>query len=166
MFVHLQKQPGPGVSQIFAAILKMIFLWRLQSFCWIDLEGPWSASKAVPQFCRNAPGWGSQQVCMEHEGGCRISILHPVQETLCQELLDQDGEEILTSSMHKAQALKFASNQDVKSSIARLQRKKLEYTPKALKRLGAGLWLCLPQKVFASRPRLATCFEPSQQLCA
>ena len=35
----------------------------------------------------------------------------------------QDGEENLTSSMHKALNMQFASNKDITSSIARLQRK-------------------------------------------
>ena len=40
--------------------------------------------------------------------------------------------------MQKAQDLKFASNQDIKSSIARLQRKKLEYTAEAFKGWACG----------------------------
>jgi len=124
-----------GVSQIFAAILKIIFCGDFNPSVGLTLKGPdgqhqklfLSFGGMLQDGAANKFAWS-----IKGDAGSRFCIL-------CKNLfaktslIMQDGEEILTSSMHKAHGLKFASNQDIKSSIARLQRKKLEYTAEAFK---------------------------------
>ena len=128
----LRLSPAP---QIFAAILKLIFCGDFNPSVGLTLKGPdgqhqklfLSFGGMLQDGAANKFAWS-----IKGDAGSRFCIL-------CKNLfaktslIMQDGEEILTSSMHKAHGLKFASNQDIKSSIARLQRKKLEYTAEAFK---------------------------------
>ena len=139
MFVYLQKQPGQQTSSWslpnFCSNIEDIFCGDFNPSVGLTLKGPHgqhqklflSFGGMLQDGAANKFAWS-----IKGDAGSRFCIL-------CKNLfaktslIMQDGEEILTSSMHKAHGLKFASNQDIKSSIARLQRKKLEYTAEAFK---------------------------------
>ena len=115
-----------GVSQINAALLKAIFCHKDYNVATgITLKGPDGQQRRLYlKFCgmiqdgaANKLGWS-----IKGDAGSRFCIL-------CKNLyaksslIMQDGEHLLTSSMHKMQSLKLASNADIKKSIQRLKQK-------------------------------------------
>ena len=120
------KNIHSGISQVFATVIKLFFCedFDFRSGIWLPAGGGVRFFAKLSMFLQDGAAHKSVWGC-KGDSGTKLCMMCTNLVTEASGLVDEDGEDILVCSLIHEDQLNFASDDDVRASLARLANHKL-----------------------------------------